>query len=219
MTGQDGQKVSPTKWASDRFWVKFYDTVIGWVIVAVVGGGLMLVSEGFRSEIQSIWNSPKEVSRLSDAVERNGERLANLSDRVRVLSQPRDIFDISVRNTGPVDGYCIENRACRVQLRIRRLPESLACQIVRGSVQWGFINPRSDTFVAAQRVDDSRGRNVGATWEYLYITLMIPPGLEPEADFTFEAFYTDCPGTSDTDDPISRRSPRVPFKIYADPPD
>lgn len=212
MTGQDGKYVPPKKWIGQRLITKFAD----WVILGLLGFFAVAFVEPIRARAVAIWNTPTAMGEISYTLVEMSDRLDAVTVEVRRLKQPETVFEMSTYNTKPVEGFCVSGEACTINVRIRRLEDALACKIVPGSVQWGFINPRADTFVGARRVDHAAGRNIGVSWEDVTIVLMTPPNLEPEAYFTFEAFYTGCPGTTDGDDPISFNSPRDLFQIRAE---
>lgn len=217
MTGKDGKYVPPRSWARERVAVKVFDMMIGWFVIAVIGGGLMLISEGFRQQAMDIWNSPQTLKEAVDVSRANSDRLDRLDKRVSILSQPDVIFEVSARNSGAIEGFCVEREPCTMRIRVRRVEAALSCKIVPGAA-WGFIDPRTDTFTAAQRLDQPSGRNIGASWTYVEIILMTPSGLSPESDFVFEASYTDCPGMEPGDAPITRVSDRIPVKVLNERP-
>jgi hypothetical protein len=132
---------------------------------------------------------------------------------VRRLKQPRVVFEVSRIGTAPVDGYCVEGQPCTVRLRLRRDVNALDCRIVPGSAEWGFVNPRSEIFSQAPRLDDTSGSNLGPAWEDRIIRIMTPAGLQPTANFTFVASYTDCPGWVKGEPPLEYQSEPVPFTI------
>lgn len=216
MTGNDGKYLPPKAWARERVATKIFDTIIGWFIIGLIGGGLMVISEGFRHKAEDIWNSPTKLQEAVDVGRGNSARLDALSKRVAVLSQPDVVFEVSARNSGPIEGYCVERQPCAMRLRIRRVEAALSCKIVPGA-SWGFINPRTDSFTAAQRLDTPSGRDLSATWAFVEIVVMTPSGLAPESDFVFEASYTGCPGMDAGDEPITRTSERIPIKILDTP--
>ncbi|APZ53150.1 hypothetical protein Ga0080574_TMP2816 [Salipiger abyssi] len=197
---------------AQRFVTKFAD----WVIIGVIGFLAVAFVEPVRERALAIWNTPTSMTQISENLVNLSDRLDVVSVEVRRLKQPETVFEMSTYNTRPVEGYCVSGQPCTINVRIRRLQDALSCRIVPGSIQWGFINPRADTFVSARRMDRPSGRNVGVSWEDITIRLMTPPNLEPEAYFTFEAFYTECPGMGGGDDPISFNSPRDLFEIRAE---
>lgn len=105
------------------------------------------------------------------------------------------------------------HKPCRIKLRIRRLEPARECRIVPGSVEWGFVNPRSEIFAHAERLDQPAGRNVGLTWEDTFVTILTPTGLQPDANFTFIARYTHCPGWIEGEPPLEYQNEPIPFAI------
>ncbi|MBT9385465.1 hypothetical protein KM176_16445 [Pseudooceanicola sp. CBS1P-1] len=210
MTDANGKQIPRRTWFLERLWTKAMD----WLLLAVFGAIVAVVFEPVRDRAVAIWDSPQALGQIDAKIDTISARQAALAADVRRLKQPEAVFEMSTFNTAPVRGYCVEGQPCQIRVRLRRLEAALSCRIVRGSIQWGFINPRSDSFVGARRLDQPSGRNMGPTWEDVEITLMTPTGLEPEADFTFEAFYTNCPGTEPDEDPISFNSPRDRFTIF-----
>lgn len=123
---------------------------------------------------------------------------------------------MSVTNSGPVDGYCIEREPCVLALKVRRNIESLSCRVVPGSSRWGFVNPRSDALIFAERLGGSPPRDLDASWSTIETILRTPTGLEPGADLHFEVSYTHCPGMLPDADPVTYSSPRIPIEIRRD---
>ncbi|WP_428925004.1 hypothetical protein [Marinibacterium sp. SX1] len=211
MTDESGKPVRPRQWALQRLANKALDWAVLGVLAVLVG----LFVEPVQKRAVAVWNTPTVMESIRADLEVQSDRIDVVATEIRRLKQPTAVFEMSTYNTGPIAGFCVESMPCEINVRIRRLVEALPCDIVKGSVQWGFINPRADTFVQARRMDHASGRNIGSNWEDITIVLMTPPNLEPEAYFTFEAFYTGCPGMADSDDPISFNSPRDLFKIRA----
>lgn len=210
---EKGRQVHPRRWAVERLRDKVFD----WLVLSFLGFLAVAFFRPLQDRVVAIWESPKTQGAFQQEVKAElislGERVDTLGEKVQRLQLPDQVFEMSLWNTGPVDGYCVEGEECTFRVRLRRLEEALPCEIVPGSVRWGFINPDSDSFVVARRVDEARSRNIGPTWEDIEVTLMTPYGLEPEADFTFEASYRNCPGSNLGDDPVSFDSPRDPTKI------
>jgi hypothetical protein len=216
MTGKDGKYFPPKAWARERVVTKVFDILIGWFFLSFVGGSLWFISEGFRIQVEDIWHSPQSIREAVEVGRANSDRLDSLARRVSILSQPDVIFEVSPRNSGPVDGFCVEQEPCRMRIRVRRVEAALSCQIVPGAV-WGFINPATDTFTAARRLDSTSPRDLGASWEFIELEILTPVGLKPQSDFVFESSYVGCPGMEPDDAPISRRSDRIPIRVLDGP--
>lgn len=207
---KDGKNVPRTAWMREEVEKFIFRQVMTVVITGVLGLLAVAVFEPVRDWLVGMASMPAEVQHQS-------ERLLKVETSVRRLQQPDRVFEVSQTSTRPVDGTCTEGEPCRIRLRLRRLPEAIDCRLVRGSVEWGFINPRSEVFAHAERVDAPAGRNVGMTWEDSYVTLMTPTGLQPDANFTFIAKYTDCPGWEPGEAPLEYQNEPIPFVIQQRP--
>lgn len=207
--GKSGSKVPAQKWLAERLFTKAVD----WAILGILGYVAVIAIEPLREKAEAVLRTPETMAELRDDIQGVSRKVDGLTVEVQRLKRPDAVFEMSLWNTGPIEGHCVESEPCQIRVRLRRLKDAIECRIVPNSVQWGFINPRADTFIGARRLDPPNGRNIGLNWTDIDITLLTPPELEPEADFTFEAFYTDCPGTLSDDDPISFNSPRDRFSI------
>jgi hypothetical protein len=208
----------PSLWAMVRERIK--TKAIDWAVLGSAGLIVMLVFDPVRDKAAAIWNGPEDtkmaltqVTVAQDAILRD---LNDLRYQVGRLSQPREVFELSIENSGPVAGFCEELEPCQISLKVRRTPQAVQCRVVPDSTQFGFINPRTDTYSPAVRIgagSDANARNIGLEWVTINVTVLTPSGLEPEADFVMEAFYTACPSTMPDQEPVSYRSPRDRYAI------
>ncbi|WP_108482249.1 hypothetical protein [Oceaniglobus ichthyenteri] len=194
-------------------WERFISKSVDWLVVAAIGGAVIMVFDPVKERAMAIWNTPDSLHQLVVRVENLLGQVADVRDDIESLRRPSQVFEVSRTNTRPIDEYCIERQPCAVQLKVRRRPEGIRCRIVPGSTQWGFINPRSDLSAPAQRIEPGEARNIGVSWTTIDIIILTPVGLEPTADFYFEAAYIGCPGMADGDEPLVFQSPRIPFPI------
>lgn len=208
MTDERGNQVQPKHWIADRAIKKVADLAI----VAVLGL-LALAFQPLRERAVAIWNVPTTMASFHQELGLLRRTVNDVSVDLRHLQLPHRVFQISEFNTGPIDGYCIEGLPCDIRIRLRRLEEALDCRIVPGTAIWGFQNPRSDTFVPAERLDRPNGRNIGTRFEDVQIRITTPRGLEPEADFIFATDYVGCPGMRPGDPPKTYWSDRDRFEI------
>ncbi len=198
-------------------WERFISKSVDWLVVAAIGGLVIMIFDPVKERAMAIWNTPDSLHQLVVRVENLLRQVADVRDDIESLRRPSEVFEVSTTNTRAIDGYCVERQPCDVQIKLRRRPEGVQCRIVAGSVQWGFVNPRSDMFAPAQRLNPGFARNIGMTWTTIDVRVMTPVGLEPTADFIFEASYSGCPGMAKGDDPLSFQSPRIPFEIRDSP--
>ncbi len=206
MTDGSGKKVAPKAWMKDEF-VKFvFRQLLTFGITGFFAIATAMIWDPARDWLVGMATMPQEI-------QRQGERLETVETTVRRLTQPRKVFEVSRIGTRPVAGYCEEGEPCRIKLRIRRLEPARECRIVPGSVEWGFVNPRSEIFAHAERLDPPAGRNVGLTWEDTFVTVRTPTGLQPDANFTFIARYTHCPGWAEGEEPLEYQNEPIPFTI------
>lgn len=238
MTGSDGKDLPPRAWARERILNKAVEVIVGWVVITFFISTLAMINESVRGFLVNLRDSPaliKENSERLDSLERlseqnnasldtlkavveqNGLDINALNLNVDTLSQPEVIFEVSQRNSGPVEGFCVERAPCLMQLRIRRKLDALDCKIAEGVVRWGYIHPITDAFTPADMISPPRGRNIGVNWENVEVELMTPSGLSPDSDFVFEAGYTGCPGMQPGDSPITRRSAPFPVRVLQQP--
>lgn len=208
MTDESGKKIQPKHWIINRTITKLAD--LGIVAALAL---LALAFQPLRERAAIIWNMPTAMAALGQELGAIRDTVANVSVDVRRLQLPDKVFAISDYNTRPLDGYCVEAEPCDIRIRLRRLEEALDCKIVPGTAIWGFQNPRSDTFVPAERLDRPNGRNIGTRLEDIQIRITTPRGLEPAADFIFATDYVGCPGMRPGDAPVTYWSERVSFEI------
>lgn len=208
MTDERGDQIQPKHWIADRAIKKVADLAI----VAVLAL-LALAFQPLRERAVAIWNVPGTMATFRSEIGALRQTVSDVSVDVRRLQLPSKVFQISEFNSGPLDGYCIEAQPCDIRIRIRRLEEALSCRIVPGTAIWGFQNPRSDTFVPAERLDRPNGRNIGTRFEDVQIRITTPRGLEPEADFIYAVDYVGCPGMRPGDTPVTYWADRVRFQI------
>lgn len=206
MTDENGNPMPRKAWMKDEA-IKFaFRQFLTIVITGFVALTAALVWEPARDWLVGMGTMPREI-------QKQGERIEAVETTVRRLTQPRKVFEVSRVSTRPVAGFCEEGEPCRIKLRIRRLEPAKECQIVPGSVEWGFVNPRSEIFAHAERVDPPAGRNIGLTWEDTFVTVITPTGLQPDANFTFIARYTHCPGWIEGEPPLEYQNEPIPFAI------
>lgn len=206
MTDSDGKQTPRKAWMKDEA-IKFaFRQFLTIVITGAVALVTALIWEPARDWLVGMGTMPTEIRK-------QGERLETVETTVRRLTQPRRVFEVSRVSTRPVAGFCEEGEPCRIRLRIRRLEPAKECRIVPGSVEWGFVNPRSEIFAHAERVDMPAGRNIGLTWEDTFVTVITPTGLQPDANFTFIAKYTHCPGWVEGEVPLEYQNEPIPFTI------
>ena len=135
-----------------------------------------------------------DVAALAVSVERN-------ADAIRSLRQPADIFEIS-RQSGPVDGYCVEGEPCAVNIRVRRHPDALVCRIVPETLIYYYRNPRNNEVYDTVLLSGSP-RDVGTSFINLQFTFSTPSNLIPNAELCVKPSYVGCPGMIPDDPPIS----------------
>ncbi|TYB83979.1 hypothetical protein [Oceaniovalibus sp. ACAM 378] len=194
-------------------WERFISKSVDWLVVAAIGGLVIMVFDPVKERAMAIWNTPDALHQLVVRVESLLGQMADVRDDIESLRRPSEVFEVSITNTRPLDGHCVEREPCDIQIKLRRVAEGVRCRIVPGSTQWGFINPRSDLFAPAQRIIPGVARNIGMSWTTIDVQVMTPVGLEPTADFVFEASYTSCPGMTPRDEPLTFQSSRIPFPI------
>lgn len=179
---------------------------------------------------KQVWESPGTLVRIDQRLEgideAMAERALHVDEKLDVmqrsisqLQRPTEVFRISVLNSGPIRGHCVELAPCDVRLKISRREETVACRIVPGSTQWAFLNPRTDTVSTVRRMDAATDRNIGTAWELIDIRIFTPSGLEPEALFYFTAQYVACPGMPEGTEPITDKSESIPFRILRPAPE
>lgn len=185
------------------------------LILGVVGGGFFMVYDPARNAVTGAWEN---LTSIDDRFKGVHDRLDTMSADIEDLKRPSEVFRISEVWTRPERGVCFEGSACKIKTRIRRVVAALDCQFLSGSVRLGFIDTRSGVPIYARRVDPARsGSNIGVEWFPVEVVLETPVGLSPSAEFFIEAAYTECPGTSEQDDPIVFRSNAVPLKVSMAP--
>lgn len=199
---------------------RVFGALFGLVFMAG-SAGVVWVTTDWVDQAQAVWSSPQTSTDIIDRLEELKTSVAGLGEEVRVvrrevaaLKAPTKIFEISVVNSGPIEGFCVELEPCDIRLKIRRLPETISCRIVAGSVRWAFFNPRTDTISQVRRLDTPSGRNLGIAWELTDLRIVTPSGLAPTSDFYFSLQYVDCPGVPAGSEPIPDASPRMPFVIH-----
>ncbi|WP_068115225.1 hypothetical protein [Tropicimonas marinistellae] len=216
MTGQDGRQKALRPWLKERLVVKVVDLAMS---TTLMGGLLFLVVLLFKpvqERLEAIWETPKAVAEMRSDIGSVVAVVEDLSAEIRRLKQPEAVFEVSVFNTGPLRrAYCVEGESCRLGVKVRRLPEALPCKIQPSRTEWGFYNPRRDTYAPALRIDGAPGRNLESGWDIIEVELKIPYGLEPNAELVFTAYYTGCPGTLPGDPPLAYRSKGVSIPIRA----
>lgn len=133
---------------------------------------------GFWDNIVAIWRSPAAI--------------AELTEELRHIRVPSEIFEVSERS-GPPAGRCIEGQPCPMIVRARRFEYALACEIVPDSLTYYYLNPRTNE---PSPVDIIRGttRNLDTTWTNLSFTFSTPFGLSPDAEMCVKAKFRRCPG-------------------------
>lgn len=192
-------------------------------IAGYIIGGIVLVIVGLFTPLWTqaaqVWNSPVVMQQMLVTLDEVAKAQEDLQDEIRALRQPSEIFEVSQANSGAIDGYCVEGEPCEMSLKIRRTQDGLRCNIVPNSTQWQFLNPRTDVVTPVAVIQKPPTRNVGIDWTVIPVTILTPKGLEPDADFFFEAFYSDCPNTIEGADPISDVSSRIPTPIYKTKPE
>ncbi len=124
----------------------------------------------------------------------NARAIAQNSEAIRRLTIPTDIFEISDRS-GPIDGYCIDGVPCEMNLRVRRKSAALACQIVPGTVDYYYRNPR-DNEVHDVITISGAAKDVGTSYINLPFVFSTPRRLRPGAELCVRPSYVNCPGTS-----------------------
>lgn len=197
-------------------WERFVSKTVDWAAVGVLGTLMIVMFDPVKERALAIWNTPEALERIANKVDELVTGLADARDDIEALRRPDEVFEVSTINSGAVDGYCTERAACVLSIKVRRNLESLPCDIVPGSSRWGFVNPRSDAFIVAERLGGSPPRNIDTSWTTIEAILRTPTGLEPGADLQFEVAYTDCPGMMPGDDPVTYSSPRIPVEIRRD---
>lgn len=199
MTDSDGKQTPRKTWMKEEAQKFLFRQLLTILITGAVGLAVSFVFEPVRDWVIGMAQMPG--------------RMAKVETSVRRLQQPERVFEASKVSTRPVAGFCEEGRPCRIRLRLRRLEPAKDCQIMPGSVEWGFVNPRSEIFAHAERVDPPAGRNIGLTWEDTLVTVNTPTGLQPDANFTFVAKYTHCPGWVEGEPPLEYQNEPIPFTI------
>ncbi|WP_340289231.1 hypothetical protein [Sulfitobacter pontiacus] len=181
----------------------FRKSFIG-MFVGGVTAGIVAYSTDVWSGIMA-WSEYPEKALLQREEDRqlmmdNARAIAQNTEAIRRLTIPTDIFEISDRS-GPIDGYCIDGVPCEMNIRVRRKVAALACQIVPGTVDYYYRNPRDNevhdviTFAGA-------AKDVGTSYINLPFKFSTPRRLRPGAELCVRPSYVSCPGMSAKDDPI-----------------
>jgi len=209
MTNDSGKEVTAHTWVRDRIVTKVTD----WLIVGVLGFLAVTLFAPLRERVVAVWNTPKTMMSVEAQISSLSDQVDVVSTEVRKLKQPTKVFDISLTNTKPINGFCVEAQPCPINIRVWRTLEGETCKIIPKTSQWGFVNPRTDTYVSAVMISGGVARDIGRQYEDIQVTLLTPEGLEPEADFVFTTFYSNCPGTLPGDEPLAYNSQKVRFVI------
>lgn len=192
--------------------------LFGWLMVLSLGL-LGWAFQPIKERMIAFWNLPKTLLELQDSDESRFSQIesrieAALNDIIR-LKVPKDIFDVEVDQSGPVEGFCVEAEPCTIRIRARRFPDTIACQVIPDASRYSFIDTRTDTVVAATRLDQPLRRNLGAEWEFFDVTVMTPIGLSPRSRFMYTNYYTGCPNTPSEMSPLQDTSPRIHLDVKA----
>ena len=213
-----GRDLPARTWFWQKFLSRLLDQAMTWAVVGGVFGALIWLSEDRRDHVQRMWNIPEQVELIGDKVQIQGEQLTRVSDAVRRLQIPSRVFELSTSLTRPVDGYCVEDQPCDVQIVIRRLESALDCRIMPETARWGFVGSGTEIAVYAERLDEPVGRNITAAFTRITVTLHTPTDLSPVSDFFFDVEYVNCPGMHPGDEPVRISSVRIPFTVVKEAP-
>lgn len=169
------------------------------MIYGAIAAGLLSIVvavawEPFRTWAVSMIHLPESVAENARATAANARAI----DRLRL---PSNIFEVSPRS-GPVRGHCVSGVNCVVKVRVRRLPDAMPCEIIAGSADYYYRNPR-DNETHDVTIVSGQPRDVGTTWINLTFTLSTPFSLEPDAELCVRPAYLNCPGQLPEDGAIA----------------
>lgn len=200
------EKTELQKWKAEfrqKFRTVFVVSVLTAIIAPFVGFAVAVVG-GYGDELAALRRAPAQIEDLIELVERN----STLIQRLRI---PTEIFKLE-EESGPVEGFCVEEQNCRYKLRIRRFENALSCRLVESGFEYYYLNPRDNEQHFSERVA-GRPRNVGTRPVNLDFTFTTPSGIAPDAQFCVKASYVGCPGMNEGDDAVPQEPQCVSVEV------